>query len=793
MADPIAGLRVSRLFSDVLNRKTALDNLDLPLRDLDIIRGAAQAGVTSSDIKTISGLTSDVEKQAIAIYNEVIVYPTILSPLVNSRVNIDTNINLNGRAIATSFKFNALDDAGNIVSLDLSTSRSSAWSALGNAEDSISYGSGVRVTSGNSISLASIEFPDDEIIAKRFDSQIPTDAIPVTIDGVDYEVYAMKGIPITFNGFFRTARNLSISYNDIPGLNIPPSWTINTVDGSDNEAVYRNVGNNSKSLINYFKTSAKSRDISIYYPVNLITEIQLDNVGLTDFPTVILVNLQRLSLINGDLIVMPNLSDFNSLQYLDVSDNNLTRSSDSTLRQLSQGVIDRLPTSLVTFNAGKCFNGESTGNFGLISGVNPILPSLTTIDLDSNTNSINRISGISPGIGELDGNSSIATSVVNYSVIGNRLSELHESVQKSNTLRTVRFGNNGITGSIVFESPELTLVHSGVSNRHSLIDLSGKVNLEDYRTDNMTFSGSTVGTGIIIGCTALAYFRINNTNVSGALPNMSSNTNLRYFVSWGTQWSDQVPDNYSIGPDTLSGPRETLVYINISSSNLREKIHPTAFNDMPNMRVIRISSWGRGIDGEVPEFQNSFNITYISLDSNKLTGTIPLLSQNTRLQTLALQNNLLTGIVPAFELPALRTMYLHRNQLTGVGELNCPRLTRLDLSDNSLERFPAFNTFNVNAIQNLIMSNAFVDGNSTGYTEGSLASLVNLRNLNVVGSNLNQGTINKIIYDLNENYSANNRPGVVINLVGNAFPSQTDEILAIVSRLRNAGWTIGLD
>jgi len=71
MAEPIQGLRVNRLFGDVQDTEEALENLNLPLRDLDRIRDIRSEGVSREDIITISGLDIDIEKNAVGIFTEM--------------------------------------------------------------------------------------------------------------------------------------------------------------------------------------------------------------------------------------------------------------------------------------------------------------------------------------------------------------------------------------------------------------------------------------------------------------------------------------------------------------------------------------------------------------------------------------------------------------------------------------------------------------------------------------------------------------------------------------------------
>jgi hypothetical protein len=733
----------------------------------------------------LSDLKVDIEKEAIALYHETISYQTLLLPLVSSRFRLPINLDINGRAIAPSFKFNKIDfdDSNNMVSLDVSTSRASAWSAFGDPEISVYYGGDLEITSGNTIELSSIEFLDEDIIEKRFDSQIPTHTIPITIDGTNYEMFAMKGIPLIFTGFFRSSEDMMISYDDIAGLTISPSWVIYPIDGSESEIVYRNIGSNNESSIDYYKNTAKERNVEIYYPIDLITEIQLTEMNIKQFPEVIMDNLRILNIQSNDLIEMPDFSQFNSLITLNISDNDLTRSSEGSLKSLSNDVVARLPNSLRTLTAQGCYTGDTTANF-------ETLTNLVTLNLYSGVYNSRRMTGTSPAIGTVGANPSIATSVKNYNISYNRFSQLHESVQKSNTLETIDIRSNSISGDVSFESNNLISVRTG-GNSHSPIDLSGKTNLRTYITDSMTFSGNTDVSGIVVGCSSLEEYRINNTNASGPIPNFSTNTSLRLVTAWSTRFSDAIPGQYSIGPDTFSGCRETLDYFNVASGYLESPMHPEAFHGMNALRTIRVSSANRGITGDIPDMSQCPDIRRIIFDRNQLSGEIPNISAS-RLWQLHLADNELVGAVPALELPSLRYLTLYRNNLTRVNALNCPNLFNLHLSNNLLESFPDFPNFTSTGLKYIYMSRAFADGSSVGYQQGTFAGLTSLYRLNLNYNNLTQGVVNSILYDLNENYNNRPRSGVRIDLIGNATPSQTDEILAIIARLRNNGWIIGI-
>jgi len=293
MADPVRGLRISLKFGDILDANKTLENLNLPITDLDKIRGIGES-VSQEDLITISGNDLDIEKNAIGIFSETLSYENVLRNLNDSRRRIGQNINVNGRFISPSFKFKTIDfdNANQIKTVDFSTSRASAWSSFGDASLSIFYGGDVKVTNGNSVELSSLEYTGD-IIEKEFDSQVPTHKIRINIDGSEYDLYAMKGIPLTFAGAISSVPEMSISYNVLAG-EIKPSWVIQNSD-NDLRYVYKDIstgsGSSRKSTISFSDSRILNREIKVYYPVDNITEIKLNNTRLVDFPKVVMNNL----------------------------------------------------------------------------------------------------------------------------------------------------------------------------------------------------------------------------------------------------------------------------------------------------------------------------------------------------------------------------------------------------------------------------------------------------------------------------------------------------------------------
>jgi Leucine-rich repeat (LRR) protein len=858
MTGPIQGLRASLNFADASDTTEILTNIGLDIRDLNVIRGISDFGVDRFDIRTLSGLESDLEKEVIAIYNETSSYQNILSPLNDGRKPIDGNIDLAGSIIAPSFKFRTLEFSetfqktltstafqgsneleissisnvvigqtvsyqtsipentkitnitSNVITLsnnitsdinqnelitfttddevrtvDFSTSRASAWSAFGDPTESIFYGSDVILSGANSsIELSSLEFLETPS-EKRFESQIPTHKIKIEIDNEEYELYAMKGIPLRFRCFFRSIRDLRIDYNIID--EIRPSWVIRN-PSNQQEFVYRNrssgSGANRQSRISFFDSSSLEREVEFYYPTNQITSIRLNNSRLFEVPNVILPNLSLFEAANCDLTEMPNIKVlYPSIQSLNLSFNDLTRSKTQELIRFTPDVVERLKTpnnTLRTLILNNAYSNECTADLSELTN-------LTTFIADSSRTSSRRMTGTSPGIGP---------SVLSYNIRRNNFSVLHPSVMQSQTLRSIDINRNNISGVIDTSDDNLKDLETFISGRnsHPVADMSNKTNLRVYSCLDQNFGGGVQGrtiTNIFSGCTNLETINISRTNSLGELPDFSSNVSLRSFNAAFTSIED-ANINFSIGRNTFGsdnfGARLTLESFDIRSSALRNPIHPDAFRGMTNLNSLYVTSNGRGITGNYPESLNEcFNINTIILRNNQMTGNIPNFSNNLNLRTLDLSSNFFDGDVPFLVLPRAVTILLANNRFTSFQGASAPLLTGLDISENLITSFPSLSqSFR---LRNLSIS----DNPNLVYKSGELQILTSLSRLDMSNCGMAQGDVDRILIDLNENYNNRPRRNVIVNLRGNSAPSVTDEIVSIINRLRREGWTIGVD
>ena len=288
---------------------------------------------------------------------------------------------------------------------------------------------------------------------------------------------------------------------------------------------------------------------------------------------------------------------------------------------------------------------------------------------------------------------------------------------------------------------------------------------------------------------------LGNTNVTGSLPNFSDNSALKSFYSWNTRWQDATASN-SIGPNTFGpddgGCRSTLENFVVASSLLVNSINDTAFRGMSNLKNLTFRSYGRGVSGTIPSsILDCFSLQRLILSSNKLEGAIPSFSTNQNLVEIDLSSNTLGNgaggsltSFPSLTLPKLKTLSIQNNRFTSIGKLQCPALTQISASSNRITAFPDFSA--ATSIQNILMNN----NPDLSYTPGSLSAITTLRRLELANCNLSTSRIDQIIKDLNENYEASPRRGVVINLVGNSPRSDDPIVVTYLNRLRAEGWTI---
>lgn len=286
MAENYRGLNVNVYLADIDDKETSLSNLGINIADLDAIRGISDAGVNSLDLRTISGLDVDQKKELYAMARTSSAIGNLIRDLKDIGRPLDFNMRIDDQVRAGAIKYNYMDwtSPTNVKTADISTSRVSSWSSTDSPATSTSdifYGGEVRVT-GNTVEAANVQVQEAPVLA-RYPAEAPTHTITIEVNGQAKEFHAMKGIPLTFTGFFRNANLRGRVSQD---GTIVPTWTVTNEDDNRFYETYTPSDENNpraggSSIIGsnstwYFRDSkAHPRILNFYYNPDRILEFDL--------------------------------------------------------------------------------------------------------------------------------------------------------------------------------------------------------------------------------------------------------------------------------------------------------------------------------------------------------------------------------------------------------------------------------------------------------------------------------------------------------------------------------------
>ena len=801
------GLEVNNRFADILDKDAALTTINLPPKDLDVIRFSSDV-VSQTDFVTCSGLTVPIYKTLDRLYRDSLQYNEVLDTSAGFDRILFGNLNVNGKVSASSIRYRFVNGTGpssTIKFADISTSRASSWNSTDSpllSTSAIFYGSRVGIiTSGQlgfsgSVSgnrLKTTIVPE----GKEFAAEVVTHKISCQIGDSPVTLFAMKGIPLVFKGFFRDV-NATISRINIG--NIRPTWRIQEVNNLSKKTdfVNRNANN-----IFYRGTVGTERFIKYYYNPNNVTTIQIQNAGITEIPKSTLNNLTNLDLSKNKLEIFPDLKNLTpNLTTLNLEDNPFSTSEIVDERNLNQNIVNKLPQSLLTLIIGRTFTGSIQQN--LLSGNN--FPNLLSLDLVGPNNAVNTNVRFTKDLlqdpCELP---NVGDTVINYSMNDNRfetfgvtdsLNNAYNCQDLPNLENLSLFNNTGLsTSNFSVTSSKIRTITVG-RTRLPIPDLRNKLELETYQNRD---SLSSVGVGMSIyapdgefkflSCPNLRTLNIRSGNANGEVPIFNnpelsfldfrytrvkgqSGTNclaantltlaekIQYFLIDSRHWEVTTPINGDIFSNSNS-----LFYWWFRTYGKTTGSLPL-FTGCPNLRYMLAPS--NAFTGNLPNFGTVPLIYYINLSNNNFSGTIPSLTNLTNLRYLFLQGNSFTTLGTFSNLSRLEFFFAHGNSLSGsmVDFSGCLKLQRLYLYNNQL----------------------------TDYENGYLSNNTSLRFLYLQNNSFSQTSINKIIEDLYTNYTNFSRSGVIVNLTNNAAPGGNEEVLEKLDFLRKiARWSISTD
>jgi hypothetical protein len=596
------GLNVNRSLADVVNNTEALANLGVDIKDLDVIRNAAGTlGITSDDVRALSGLGVPLQTYLTKLYTDTQQYASIIDQTAGTTETLKGNLTINGQLAASSIKFQYVDNEDNttLKYADISTSRISSWSSTGAAytgqpddEYPIFYGSAVEVD--GPIITNEIELLDPAIEVRFRDSEVPTHKVEVEINGSTMYFYAMKGIPLVFDGFFR---NFNSDLRLVTRGAV--SWRVVNNVASYLTREYENVGgsNTTRSYLRYRDTKASSKTIEIYHNPNNILTLPLPAIGLEKLPAAELEGLKYLYIYRNLIKNMPDFTVFSpNLLLLDIRENNMELGGDSNLRKFNNNVLSRIPKSVTEIRMGNVFNGSITadlkpdtvtaGNFipgrkyaileindglggadtdftSIGAGSNALYEEFTATSAGTGTGSAADLTTGLPNLVTLNLNShsrggarnfytrdaddpdgrlpEVHFTCRNYFVYRNGFDTIPDSIMELPTLRQIDLYSNSINeANFRIESDDIYFVRIGANPGINIPNLSNKTELDRFYTQYNRASGVGIDNNLLVtptgdfkfeNCSKNRYIYCYSNSFYGPIPKFKGCTALYYFNS----------------------------------------------------------------------------------------------------------------------------------------------------------------------------------------------------------------------------------------------------------------------
>ena len=815
------GLNVLSSFADVRDKNIALQNINLPPLDLEIILGSSDAGATRNDWISFSRLVDPLHKTLDRLRNDSGQFNGLLLERAGTDGSLFGNLKINGSLSGNAIRYRYVDGTGSGATIkiaDISTSRTSAWSSSASPvlpTSPISYGARLAIRSGGKLEFGTATTTEPRLQTsivpqeKEFPSEFPTHKIQTSIGGQTVTLYTMKGIPVIFKGFFRNL-NATIKLTNLIN-DTPASWKIIETGNANRYSSYRNQGNTT-STINYRSSISRERFIQFYYNPDKIREISITSANIRSLPPVKFESATRIELSYNALrefpninFVAPNIQELllrrNPFYLSEFESERKLQSTSTPSGTTTNTVLDKIPTGvkqlylegtfygsitqnifadrfqqLTVFDVGRgggaYFHPDSAGS-SVIPNVAPTVETYNVVSNDFRSIDTTTANGTTRcNVSQLE-NLVTLNLGANYYLSGSGFG----IASGNSVIKSINIGSTGLpfpTGTNGKNSLESFSASYG-RNLGKLVDLEGGSSIE-YRFNNCN-SLKTIGLYAASGISGSRFPEFTN-------PNLTS-LDLRYTGIKGG--APRGNESFVIPKETFQNtPNLSGLYID-SGNLLSKSIHPDAFVNVtalsylwyrsygrtngnlpsfagnPNLRYLRL--FQNAFSGPVPNFATNPNIYYVNLNNNKFTGTLPKYRNLSKLYYLALQNNNFSGIDDFENLPALRYLYVHNNQITGlIPDLSeCPKLYYLIMSNN----------------------------NFTGYTPGAFKELYRIRYIDLSDNDLSPFDIDKLLEDLKDNWVSVNRGGVTVNLRSNNPPSKRG--LDFITSLSKKGWNITYD
>ena len=875
----IFGLNIKTELADVRNKNAALQNLGINPLDLEIIKGSSNEGMARYDWFSFSRLKTPIYKTLTRFQGEGSIFNSLLTNRAGTDQTLFGNLDINGSLSGSAVRYRFLEGLNPGKLADISTSRVSAWSSSDPRANNqflptqkkarISYGARVSIVSGGQLQFgtqstatqalgndSSNTLPQSGFVGpfgqprlqtslvpevKEFDSEVPTSKIKCNINGQNVFLYAMKGIPLVFKGFFRNL-NAKVNINYSQGGSIPASWKIVETSNENRYTNFKNRGTGESSIA-FRSPISRERFIKFYYNPKHITQVQIRSANIRELPAVKLENCVSLDFAYNQLKIFPNISFVApKINTLSLMRNPFYLSDNEFERKFNNLIMDKLKTPSNTLST---LNMEGTFYNSIERHLIPVnLPNLTSLNFSRGGGAYfhpddKPDSGLTNNSGGDSFCPDIPASVVSYRIRSNDFRSVDLNEVASGNVQIAKTSSSDGSLSVSTESlsngsysfkraPNLTELDVGgnyylndgkssgnfdLASKNTLVSVNydvtglGIANMQNspsLKTYSQTYARGGGSNPLVSGtsyrfenCSSLERLSFYATNL-GAInfPSNFSNPNLDTLDLRYTGIKGGAPgDETEVIKEGTFFTCPNIRYILIDSGNLlSQEINVNAFKQNPKLYYFWIRSYGR-VNGSLPDFSANSELRYLYLERNNFSGSLPNFGNNGNIHYVNVQNNSFTNLIPAFtNLANLRYLYLQNNSFTGIGEPNnLPNLYYYYAHNNQLVgEIPDFTT--CTNLRYLTLYN----NQLSAYKVGSFKSLYRIRYFDLSNNNLNQTTQDNIIFDLYDNWNTIKRGGVTVNLRGNknsvgVNETPSDEAKEKALILVQNGWNISVN
>lgn len=755
MAKFYYGLDINKGLSQLESSRQSIANLGLNSDDLSVISGIFEANVTKEDLKNISNLDIDFSAEMVKLYYSTLAYNNLVETTKTIDEPIPGELNINSQISAAAIKYKYFNFGTNEIDFaDVSTSRASAWSSFEadiTQTSPIYYGGKLVLTpnvNNNSIlDLDSIS-KTSELKARRFPSQLPTHTVSLNVNGQDLKFYAMRGIPVTFDVFYKNGTyRMGITR---PSGYPNPSFVRRNLD--DNREKVQALG--LRTNIQDFDTVSRPRVLEFYYNPSNINEFQLSNLNMSRFTDTIMETLIYLDVRNNNFSEIPNFKRVApTLQTLLLSGNNLARSSNTANYQLNNFLNK---TTLQHLEINGCFSDSEQINLSTFT-------SLKTLS---------HIAGYAVGLSRIMTSTGAthkvnSASIENYTVRGHRYTSLDPSVTTASNLKYIDITNNRLDGTFNLASSQLVTFISASTNRHNVVNVSGKTNLVEYTYTNSRGTIPTDSTivGKFTGCVNLQRINLNNCKATGSIETAFANLpSLTYLDLRLTSTTGRITNSSFFRTTKL----DSLFISNGNYSNSSSFFTSSSLLNLIELNRLYVYDNIR-IVGSFPDISRCRKLSIIYVQNTGLSGTIPNFQNQSQLSSVTMRNSLFSGNMPRIRNNTVKDIIVDSNRITSSNSspfpyFECPSLENLIAFKNLLAGpIPSF--AGCAALKVIDLSN----NGFTSYNFGSISTNKFLTNIDISNNNLDKNSINSFIIDLLENWKLNNRAGVSVNILGNQY------------------------